>query len=460
MGGNGWLEDVPGVKDVVDATSGSDVVLPRRSAIRVAGTGVSITDDPVNNRIVITFAAGGGGGSGDVVGPAGAIDNAIARYDQATGKLLQGSLLRIADDGALIGEAASSTPVHLSRSPVNMATDANRTLVAAELVCTVIDVTSSGALTSARDIILPATTGAFFLVSNQTTGAQLLRFKATTGAGVYVPSGGRALIWFDGTNYVSGGAPRGIVATASPSTSQNDLAIANGDLADIWDVSAGSSTLIKITGFVAPATGALFASHTVRNNGSDPWILGHQDTGSSAANRVICPNAVPLPVMPGAAVRLEYDFSASRWRAYLLPTSGEYPVAIAEITSGTAAGSVDVVGLALPASPSGNDRFVLTRRVERLKVAPTGSGTLQCRAGTTVGGNDIQTDQAVTSATTPGIVGGESISTLGTAMLAANGYELPMAASASVNERVTLTGTFTGAAVLRVYYFGLWMPSS
>lgn len=40
---------------------------------------------------------GGSGGTGDVVGPASATDNAIARYDLTTGKLLQDSAVTIAD---------------------------------------------------------------------------------------------------------------------------------------------------------------------------------------------------------------------------------------------------------------------------------------------------------------------------------------------------------------------------
>ena len=42
-----------------------------------------------------------GGGAGDVEGPAGATDNAIARYDGATGKLLQDSVPTISDVGQL-----------------------------------------------------------------------------------------------------------------------------------------------------------------------------------------------------------------------------------------------------------------------------------------------------------------------------------------------------------------------
>lgn len=43
------------------------------------------------------------GGLGDVVGPAGATDNAIARYDTATGKLIQDSLVTIDDSGNVAG---------------------------------------------------------------------------------------------------------------------------------------------------------------------------------------------------------------------------------------------------------------------------------------------------------------------------------------------------------------------
>jgi hypothetical protein len=45
--------------------------------------------------------AGGGGGSGDVIGPASATDNAVARFDAATGKLIQNSAVTIDDKGAI-----------------------------------------------------------------------------------------------------------------------------------------------------------------------------------------------------------------------------------------------------------------------------------------------------------------------------------------------------------------------
>lgn len=54
-------------------------------------------------------AGGGGGGSGDVVGPASATDNALARYDLTTGKLIQDSTAILDDTGDLLLTDAAAT---------------------------------------------------------------------------------------------------------------------------------------------------------------------------------------------------------------------------------------------------------------------------------------------------------------------------------------------------------------
>jgi hypothetical protein len=51
---------------------------------------------------IVTINAGGGG-SGDVVGPASATDNALARYDLTTGKLIQNSVVIVGDTGSITG---------------------------------------------------------------------------------------------------------------------------------------------------------------------------------------------------------------------------------------------------------------------------------------------------------------------------------------------------------------------
>lgn len=60
----------------------------------------------------ILGASPGGGGLGDVIGPASATDEAVARYDTTTGKLIQNSAVLINNDGAVtVPEvAAPATP--------------------------------------------------------------------------------------------------------------------------------------------------------------------------------------------------------------------------------------------------------------------------------------------------------------------------------------------------------------
>jgi hypothetical protein len=68
------------------------------SAGITAGTGISVTNGA--GSITVTNTAPSLGG--DVVGPASATDNAVARYDGTTGKLIQNSAVTIGDDGATV----------------------------------------------------------------------------------------------------------------------------------------------------------------------------------------------------------------------------------------------------------------------------------------------------------------------------------------------------------------------
>jgi len=74
---------------------GSITNLSDGTSYLVAGSNVTITSAS-NGQITISSTAGGGG-SGDVVGPSSATDNAIVRFDSTTGKLIQDSVVTIAD---------------------------------------------------------------------------------------------------------------------------------------------------------------------------------------------------------------------------------------------------------------------------------------------------------------------------------------------------------------------------
>jgi hypothetical protein len=91
-------------------------------ATLTAGTGITVT----NSAGAITIASSGGG-SGDVVGPASSTDNALARFDLATGKLLQNSVGLLSDTGAISGltDISASGSVTLSGGTANGVTYLN-----------------------------------------------------------------------------------------------------------------------------------------------------------------------------------------------------------------------------------------------------------------------------------------------------------------------------------------------
>ena len=82
--------------------SGTGVITnsaPDQVVALTAGTGISTSGTYPNFTITNTSPSLGG----DVVGPASSTDNAIARFDLTTGKLLQNSVVTVSDAGAIAG---------------------------------------------------------------------------------------------------------------------------------------------------------------------------------------------------------------------------------------------------------------------------------------------------------------------------------------------------------------------
>jgi hypothetical protein len=99
--------------------AGALTITPTTSTIDGATTlvlnqneGALVVSDGTNYFTSRGKATGGVGGIGDVVGPASATDNALARFDTTTGKLIQDSPVTLDNDGAVtVPEiAAPSTP--------------------------------------------------------------------------------------------------------------------------------------------------------------------------------------------------------------------------------------------------------------------------------------------------------------------------------------------------------------
>jgi len=86
----------------ISYVSGTGVITnsaPDQTVVLNAGTGISTSGTYPNFTITNTSPSLGG----DVVGPASATDNAIARFDTTTGKLIQNSVVTVSDTGGIAG---------------------------------------------------------------------------------------------------------------------------------------------------------------------------------------------------------------------------------------------------------------------------------------------------------------------------------------------------------------------
>jgi len=83
-----------------------------------------------------------GAGTGDVVGPSGATDEAIARYDGTTGKLIQNSKAILQDGGAI------QTQGYVGRKEIN---DAVVLPSKHYMIATGITITNTGSITIGSD---------------------------------------------------------------------------------------------------------------------------------------------------------------------------------------------------------------------------------------------------------------------------------------------------------------------
>jgi len=103
-----------------------------------------------NSSGVVTLLASASGASGDVVGPASATDNAVARFDLTTGKLIQNSAVTIADTtGDITGGAYNKVTI---TAP---ATAATLTIADGKTLTTNNSITLAG--TDATTMTFPAT---------------------------------------------------------------------------------------------------------------------------------------------------------------------------------------------------------------------------------------------------------------------------------------------------------------
>jgi hypothetical protein len=299
---------------VTNAAPDQTVVLTDGTAIDVTGTYPNFT---INNTAPDQIVALTGAGTttvsgtypnftitsadskvGDVVGPASATDNAIARYDTTTGKLIQNSLVIVDDTGSVTGVnalTAQSLTVNNNATLGSSNTDSLdvRARISSDLdpeTNNAKDIGSSGR--NWRDGFFGRTVHTVNLELTGTTsfdGAQGTSGQVLTSAGT-----GNTPTWTTPTTgtvtSVAATAGTGISITGSPITTSGTLNITNTAPDQVVSLTGAGTTSIsgtypnftvtsndQFTGTVTAVTGT---APIVSSGGNTPAISMAQATGS------------------------------------------------------------------------------------------------------------------------------------------------------------------------------------
>ncbi len=259
------------------ATSSYTVIMPPGQG--VAGT--VLTNDGSGTLAWTTT----GTGSGDVVGPLSSSDNAVARYDGVTGKLIQNSSLTISDTGDLGGvrtlglEGATSGILTLTSSPV----------------------------TTSYSLTMPAAQGSSgtFLRNNGTgtltwdigTSGNLLNiqtFVSSAGTFTYTPTTGtkRAMVYVIGGGGAGGGAPSGTNKSAGCGGTgggcQVGLFAIDPSLTGTVVVGAGGTGVSGAAGNAGAESTFTFSGSTITGTGG----AGGTTAQSAGLSYIVQPNIV------------------------------------------------------------------------------------------------------------------------------------------------------------------------
>jgi hypothetical protein len=225
-------------------------------------------------------------GDGDVDGPASSTDNAVARFDGTTGKLIQNSLVTVSDTGAVAGVTtlAASGAVTLSglTASTALALDASKNVVSVTNTGTGNNVLSNSptlvtpALGTPASGVVTNLTGTASININGTVGATTANtgaFTTLAASGAVTLSGGTAngvaylngskvlttgsALTFDGANLAlpSGGFNIGA------STSGKTLAVLNGDVVNAQQVQlrmSGTNAVLDATRFSGTTPNLIF----------------------------------------------------------------------------------------------------------------------------------------------------------------------------------------------------------
>jgi hypothetical protein len=250
---------------------------PDQTVVLTGGTGISTSGTYPNFTITNSSPSLGG----NVVGPASATDNAIARYDSTTGKLIQNSLVIIGDTGSVTGVNALTAESLVINNNATLGSSNTDTLEVLSRITTDLEPNANNSKdigTSGRnwrdgffgrnlDTVNLSVTGTTTFDGSQGTSGQVLTSAGTGATPTWTtPTTGTV-------TSVAATAGTGISVSGSPITSSGTLTITN---------TAPDQTVV-LTGGTGISTSGTYPSFTVTNTAPDQTVAIASGTGISVS---------------------------------------------------------------------------------------------------------------------------------------------------------------------------------
>ena len=172
----------------------------------------------------------------------------------------------------------------------NYASDANLTLTytdtnAAQAArALVLNVTSTGSLSTTRELVVP-TIQKQYIVQNNTSGSQSITVKTSGGTGITVPNGRKAHLYVDGTNVIQ----------------MFDFVDINGGAIDGTPIGAASASTGAFTTLTASTPIGVASGGTGLSSGTSGGVLAFTASGTLASSSALALNALVVGGGAGAA---------------------------------------------------------------------------------------------------------------------------------------------------------------